>query len=209
MRTIFLGLALLLFASCSKDPINNLTRAESNVYTTNRDTTVNFSVYKTYSISDSMIIRRSDGLTYSSTSQDLAFINAFRQNMQSRGFTQVSRGANPDLGVQLSLVISSNVGVIALPDIWGGWNPGIWGPFDPGWGWGMGPGWGWGGGFATYRVTTALMSTDMFDLRNANANRTLRVIWNGVIQGDEVYEPQTANAQISQLFSQSPYLVSQ
>jgi len=111
--------------------------------------------------------------------------------------------------VQLSLIISSNVGVIALPDIWGGWNPGIWGPFDPGWGWGMGPGWGWGSGFATYRVTTALMSTDMFDLRNANANRALRVIWNGVIQGDEVYEPQTANAQISQLFSQSPYLVSQ
>lgn len=50
MRTILLGLALLLFASCSKDPIDNLSRAESNVYTTNRDTTVNFRVYKTYSI---------------------------------------------------------------------------------------------------------------------------------------------------------------
>jgi hypothetical protein len=209
MRTILLGLALLLFASCSKDPINNLTSEESNVYTTHRDTTVNFRVYNTYSISDSMIVRRSDGITYSSTAQDQAFINAFRQNMQTRGFTQAARGANPDLGVQLSLIINTNVGIIALPDIWNGWNPGFWGPYDPTWGWGMGPGWGWGGGFATYQVTTALMSADIFDLRNAEANRTLRVIWNGVIQGDEVYEPSTANAQISQLFTQSPYLVAQ
>lgn len=204
-------LLTLLLASCSKDPLNNLTREETNVYSTNRDTTINFRLYRTYSISDSLIIRRSNGIQYSSTTQDQAFINAFRQNMQSRGFTQVARGARPDLGVQISLIISTNVGIIALPDIWNGWNPGIWGPFDPGWGWGLGPGWGWGGGggFATYRVTTALMSADIFDLRNASVNQNLRVIWNGVIQGDEVYEPSTANRQISQLFTQSPYLSAQ
>lgn len=210
MRAIFSGLIILFVtASCSKEPLDNLSSAESNVYTTNRDTTVDFRSYKTYSISDSIIIRQSGSIEYSATSQDQAFINAFRQNMAARGFAEVARGSGPDLGIQLSLLINTNVGVIALPDMWTGWNPGFWGPYDPTWGWGLGPGWGWGGSFATYRVTTALMSADIFDLLNAGTNQSFRVIWNGVIQGNEVYEPSTASTQIAQLFLQSPYLVAQ
>ena len=53
-----IGWAMLAFAglatwsSCSKDPLKNLSEEESRIYITNRDSTADFALYKTYSIAD-------------------------------------------------------------------------------------------------------------------------------------------------------------
>ncbi len=42
----------VLFTSCSKDPLANLTESESRIYITDHDSTANFSSFNTYSISE-------------------------------------------------------------------------------------------------------------------------------------------------------------
>ena len=45
-----------IYAGCQKEPLNNLTTDESRIYITDHDSSVNFSNYKTYSISDSVAV---------------------------------------------------------------------------------------------------------------------------------------------------------
>ena len=59
-RTIRLMLLSIItiaaLSSCTKDPLDNMTEEESRIYITNRDSTVSFSSYKTYSIADSVTL---------------------------------------------------------------------------------------------------------------------------------------------------------
>jgi hypothetical protein len=45
-----------IFQSCSKDPLASLTDEESRIYITDHDSTVNFSEFNTFSISDSVAV---------------------------------------------------------------------------------------------------------------------------------------------------------
>ena len=53
-----LGLAgcQCIYTGCTKQPVDNLSTDESRIYITDHDSTVNFSNYKTYSISDSVAV---------------------------------------------------------------------------------------------------------------------------------------------------------
>jgi hypothetical protein len=200
-----LGLGL---SSCQKDPLKNMTASESRIYITNRDSSTNFSNFSTFSIADSVgVIEDNRGVGMSSDDFDAAVINAVRTQMQNRGFTEVARSANPDLGVTVTRIYSNYTGVMAYPDYWGGYG-GFYDPFY----------WGYGGYsyydpiyygptfYSTYQVTQGALSVDILNLKDAATNNQIRPVWSGISRGSGVFNPATAEIQIGAFFEQSPYL---
>lgn len=198
---IIISAVFFLFIGCRKQPLNNLSAEESRVYITNWDATVNFAVFNTFSIADNVLVIDGNSTSFGNLPADAAFIEAFQNQMELRGFTRVSRDNNPDLGIQINRIIRTSTGIIAFPDYWGFWDPFFWG--IPGAGWGFPPFWGIG----TYQVREGLLSADLVDLKNVGENNNqIRVIWNGIIRGSGIFNANTANSQVEQLFEQSPYI---
>jgi hypothetical protein len=202
-----LSLALIGITGCRKDPINALSAEERRIYITNRDESVNFSNYRTFSIADNVVVvNGSSSGQQSSSPADQAFIQAAAAALESRGFVRVERSASPDLGVQVSRIIRTSTGIVSIPDYYGYWDPFFWGGgggFGPGFGgWGMPPLWR----TATYQVQEGMLAIDIVDIKNAQTNNNLRVIWNGMIRGAGINNASTAGSQVNQLFEQSSYL---
>ena len=198
--TALLGVMVLL-ASCSKDPLKNLSEDETRIYITNRDSSVNFASYKTFSISDSVTVVHDQHGAKEYTATDSAYIAAVKKYMQQSGYTLVTREQGPDIGVNVSRVYSTT-GVISYNDYsgyYGGYyDPYYWG--DYGYGYYMPY------GYAVYSVTEGAMSIDMLDLKNAAANKKIDFIWTGLIRGEGIFSATGADAQVKALFDQSTYL---
>lgn len=193
----------VVVSSCTKDPINNLTAEESRIYITNRDSSANFSSYKTYSIADSVaVIDNNSFAGEKATPADLQALAAVRAALESRGYVRVDRSRSPDLGVNVSRLYNTTTNVVNLYDYWGGYG-GYYDPFY--WGYG-GYGYGYPSSYGLVQSTEAMLSVDLLDLKNAAANRTIRVIWNGVIRGSGVFNGDALTSGIQSLFAQSPYL---
>ena len=93
----------LFWGSCRKDPLSNLSSSESRIYITQFDSTVNFTTYKTFSVSDSATLLLNGqyaGLVRDSA--DSLFIADFEQGMSSRGYTLVDSSQSPDLSVNVT-----------------------------------------------------------------------------------------------------------
>lgn len=194
-----LGLAVA-FTGCSKDPLNDLSGEESRIYITNYDQTTNFSALTTFSISDTVTVINDGQVSKQATTTDLAFVNAIKQQMQSRGYTLVGRGANPDIGINVSRVYNTSTGVISYNNYWNDYA----GFYDPYY-------WGYGGynyfmpySYATYSIREGALSIDMLDLKGAN-NNNIKVAWTGLIRGSAIFNS-APGPQIETLFQQSPYL---
>jgi hypothetical protein len=201
-----LALFTLLAAGCRKDPIKNLNEEESRIYITNHDSSVSFSQYQTFSISDSVPVIDGSDVSVQNSQADQAFISAVKAEMQQRGYTLVNRNEHPDLGVTISRIINTSTGVITYDNYYDYYS----GFYDPYY-WGYG-GYGYGPpsfGYATYQVREGLLSVDMADLKNASANNSIKLVWNGMIRGSGIFNPGTAASQVAQLFDQSPYLSKQ
>ena len=204
-----IGLAMLALtgiaglSSCTKDPVGNLTEEESRIYITNRDNNANFSSYKTYSISDSVnVIDNNSFRGGQATAWDVQALAAVRSALESRGYRRVNRNQSPDLGVNVSRLYNTTANLVNLQDYWGGYG----GYYDPYyWGYG-GFGYGYPSTFAYVESTEAMVSVDLLDLKNASANRSINVIWNGVIRGSGIFNNNAANTGVQALFEQSPYL---
>ena len=201
-----LALLMVFAAGCRKDPMNNLNEEESRIYITNHDSTVDFSGYQTFSISDSVVTINGSDVSAQRDPADQAFIAAVRSTLQQRGFTEVQKNEHPDLGVTVSRIINTSTGVISYDNYWDYYS----GYYDPFY-WGYG-GYGWGApswGLATYQVREGLLSVDIADLKNASSNNQIKVIWNGMIRGSGIFDSNTAASQVNQLFAQSAYLSKQ
>src|SRR4249919_2523721 len=83
--------------SCQKESLNNLTPEESRIYVTNHDSSVNFSTYRTYNLTDSVAVIDNGHVTKEITSTDQSYIDAVDKYMQQRGFTKVAKDQSPDL----------------------------------------------------------------------------------------------------------------
>lgn len=185
---------------CTKDPIDNLTNEESRIYITNKDAAINFATFANFNIADSVTVIDGNQVGVQLNNTDQAFISAFSTEMKNRGFAEVPKTGQPELGVRISRIIRTSTGVVTFNDFYGGWNdPFYWG--FPGYGWGI-PTWG----YATYQVQEGMLSIDMVDLKNAAANNQLKVVWNGLIRGSGIFNANTAASQVAALFNQSPYL---
>ncbi len=197
--TAILG-GIVLLSSCSKDPLKNLSDDETRIYITNRDSSVNFASYKTFSISDSVTVVHDRSGTKERTVTDTAYITAVKKYMQQNGYVLVDKSQKPDIGVNVSRVYSTT-GVISYYDYYDYYG----GYYDPYY-WGYGYGYYMPYGYAAYSITEGAISIDMLDLKNAAGNNKIDFIWTGLIRGEGIFSAANADAQVKALFDQSTYL---
>jgi hypothetical protein len=203
MKVLMLALGIGSLASCTKEPLKNLTAEESRIYITDHDSSVNFSSFKTFSIVDTVSIIEDGQLSGKQlTAWDASILNAVAAEMNARGYTQVSRSQNPDLGVNVSRIYNTYNGVMSYPDYWGGYGS----YYDPFY-------WGYPGSsyyfpqrYSIYQITEGAASIDLLDLKTANTTKQIRGVWNGLIRGTGVFNVNNAPSQVKALFDQSPYL---
>lgn len=206
MKTLLLKLGLaclpLAYISCAKDPLKNLNSDESRIYITNHDSSVNFTAYKTYSISDSVAVIEGGESTRQLNDVDQAYLDAAKKYMDMKGYQMVSKDNNPDLGVNLNHIISTSTGVISYGDYWGGYGS-YWDPYY----WGY-PGYGYyiPYAYSIYKIKEGAISIDILDLKSASKNDKIDVIWTGLIRGSGIFNKDVADGQVQSLFDQSPYL---
>ena len=204
-----MGIALLastgmaILSGCAKDPLNNLTEEESRIYITNRDSTVNFASYKTYSISDSVYVIDNNTLaSRENTNWDQSALAAVRNAMEQKGYIRVSPGQSPDLGINVSRLYNTTTNVVDFSDYYGGYG----GYYDPYY-WGYsGYGYNFPPVYGLAENTEAAFSIDLLDLKNAQANNAIKGIWNGLIRGSGIFNSNTISSQVKALFDQSPYI---
>ncbi len=191
-----------MFTSCSKDPLANLTAEESRIYITDHDSTKDFRNYSTFSISDSVAVLNNGQASKQLNETDLAFINAVKNEMQSHGYTLVSKGSSPDLAINITRIYNTSTGIISYSNYYDYYGS-YWDPYDYGYG-----GYGYYSpySYATYSVKEGAISVDMLDLKDAPVTNKIEVIWTGLIRGSGIFNAGTAANQVSMLFNQSPYL---
>ena len=195
--------ALLVAAvGCTKQPLNHLSLDDTNIYITNRDSTANFSSFKTFSITDSVAVIRNNQLSVKTiTPTDSAYIAAVSAQLQQRGYTLVSKTQQPDLGVSLNRIYNTNTAVVDYGDYWGDYY-GYWDPYY----------WGYGGYpyysdyVGVYTTTDGAVAVDLVDLKDATASHKIKSIWSGLIRGEGIISEANASAEVQALFAQSPYL---
>ena len=203
-----IGLLLLLFitifavSSCTKDPLSNMTEEESRIYITNHDSTTNFSLYKTYSIVDSVALVDNNRLAgKEATSWDTEIIDAVQNAMNARGYVKVNRTQTPDLGINISRVYNTSTSLVDLSGYYSSYG----GYYDPYY-------WGYVGydyyfpSYGYYQSTEAALSIDILDLKNASGSQTIKGVWNGVVRGEGIFRSNNVQSQIQTLFDQSPFL---
>ena len=201
---MLLGLAGMSFVytGCTKDPLNNLSTDESRIYITDHDSSVNFSNYKTFNISDSVAVIDNGSMKKQLGAVDSAYINTVTKYMEQDGYTLVSKEQNPDVGVDVNRIISTSTGVISYGDYWGYYDS-YWDSYY----WGY-PGYGYyiPYGYSVYQIKEGAISVDMLDLKNAAQDKKINVIWTGLIRGSGIFDTTVADSQVKALFDQSPYL---
>lgn len=194
----------VIYIGCTKDPLNNLTTDESRIYITDHDSSVNFTNYKTYSISDSVAVIENGQSSHQLNDVDQAYLDAVKKYMNQAGYQMVSKNENPDLGVNVNHIINTSTGVISYGDYWGDYG-GYWDPYY----------WGYPGydyyipyAYSIYSIKEGAISIDMLDLKSASENedKKIDVIWTGLIRGSGIFNTNVADSQVQALFDQSSYL---
>jgi hypothetical protein len=170
----------------------------------NHDSTVNFSAFKTFAISDSVAVINDGKFSKEATATDAAFINAVKSEMVSAGFTLVNRNSSPDLAVNVNRIYNTSTGIISYNNYYDRYG-GYWDPFYYGYG-----GFGYYSpySYATYSIREGAISVDLLNLKNAAAANRINVIWTGLIRGSGIFNASGAGEQIKMLFNQSSYLKS-
>ena len=199
---MYVGLLGILFTSCSKDPLANLTPEESRIYITDHDSTQNFTNFHTFSISDSVAVLNNGQPSKQLNETDQAFINAVKTEMQNDGYTLVNKSANPDVGINITRIYNTSTGIISYNNYYDYYDS-YWDPYY----------WGYSGygyyspySYATYSIKEGAISIDMLNLKDAAAKNKIEVVWTGLIRGSGIFSAATAAQQVKMLFDQSPYL---
>ena len=206
-KILLISAAVMLLAACHKEPYPQDSDNQYLVYTSpGKD--VNFTQFQTFDIADSLlVIGQSDKPMYSQSNNALALIQAFRTNMEKRGFIYTPSDPDADLGIQLTYVIKTERYVQYYDDpYWwldypGYWPSGYWG--------------NWTGFYyprpVTYTYTTNALLTDIVNLTGEEeAGKPLEILWTSYIGGPAGASLQgdikRMEAAIDQAFVQSAYL---
>ncbi|MFD2569830.1 DUF4136 domain-containing protein [Spirosoma soli] len=196
--------------ACRENALNDLSPADSPVYITNYDRSVNFSQYRTFSLPDSVVIESNDRYQTSLGTLESSFVTGVANALTSRGFQRVSQGQPADLGVAVIRVNNRYTGVGVDP--YSSYYSNYW----------YGPGFGGFGGFGgfypyyptyyTYQVSDQYWEIQIVDLKNRPATGTgnnqqqLNVIYDATIRGTDVPDQQAVSTALTTIFNQSPYL---
>lgn len=207
MALLLLGLAMLM-VSCQKDPLKDLMASESRIYITNYDSTADFRSFASFSIADSVgVIEDNRGLGKELTTYDAAVIAAVRGQMEARGYQEVARGDNPDLGITVSRVYNNYTGLISYPAYWDRYGS-FYDPFY----------WGYGGYnyyspmyygptfYSTYQVTQGALTVDILNLKDAETDNSIHPVWSALSRGSGTFNAVNVESLVKAFFDQSPYL---
>jgi hypothetical protein len=191
-------LAATIFWGCQPEP-DAKDLIDQLVVSTNYDPESDFKAYTTYAIpTDTIgfISNNSDDTLIVGNTYARPVINAIKAGLNERGYTQVSKGQNPDIGVNVLVVNDFNVfqQVVYPPGYYGGYygyNSWYYYPY-----------------INTYAYNTGVLIIEVVDLKNRTPDNKVRVIWDAYM-GD-VYSSidlvkQSVDA-IGQAFVQSPYI---
>ena len=193
--------------ACNQNAVNDLSPADSPVYITNYDRSINFSQYKTFSLPDSVIIQSNDSYAAVRNSISDQFVTDVTSGLTAKGFQRVSRGQTADLGVAIIRVNNQYTGIASNPYSY----------YSSYWGGGLG-GYGYGGyspyypSYYTYQVTDQYWEIQIVDLKNSPTAGTgtnqqqLNVIYDATIRGTDVADTQAVTAAVTAIFNQSSYL---
>lgn len=120
-------------------------------------------------------------------------LNALRQNLNSRGWTEVNSDANPELEILPSAFETTFVFL---------YDPGYWCWYYPCWGW-IYP-----GPIPTGSFTTGTVLVQMTD-PNAVENNEIPIVWlaayNGLLQGSDDNVVDRLNRNLDQAFAHPPF----
>ena len=205
-RLIPILLAVFAFAACEKDPDMDKLDNDYLVYT-NYDKKADFKQFSTYYIPDSVLVigDKKDPEYWKGEAAE-AIINAYKENLNSKGFTYTDNKDADDLGIQVSYVQSTYYFTdYGHPEWW--WNyPGYWDA----------PYWGnWGGWYypyvVNYSITTNSFLTEIMNLKAPEGEKQkLPVLWSSFLSGPASYSGKVNQTlvvrAINQSFAQSPYL---
>lgn len=219
-RYLFFAAALILAASCQKEPSASDFDGEFLVYTAHSDNVTDFSAYGTFTVADSLLSIDGDEGSLFLNDWAKTVRNQYIDEMESLGYTYVDTGmadsdldmkvpGNPaaDLAVQISYIVSTSYFTSFYPTspYWwsaypGYWYPGYWGN------WGY-----WGYSFpVTYSYSSHSLLTEMVDLTEEQGDdKPLNVVWNSFIDGSISNSREDAarfSRAITQSFRQSEYL---
>ena len=197
--------------ACRDNAISDLGPDDQAVYITNRDRSIDFTQYKTFSLPDSVVVESNDSYRPSLTTIESQFVTSVANGLTGRGFQRISAGKPADLGVAVIRVNNRYTGV--------GVNPNSY--YSNYWGGGFGGGFGGFGGFNdpflvpsyyTYQVSERYWEIRIVDLKNRTTNATnpdqnqLRVVYSATVRGSEITDTATAQQAVTAIISQSPYL---
>jgi hypothetical protein len=204
LKLIALLAIVALAASCYGDPDQN-TLSSDLVVGTDRDLNVDFQIYKTYHISNTITNITDDrNDTILEGPDALRIVNKIKENLNGLGYTFVEKNENPDLAVIPAIIQITNVGGVCS-GWWGGY------PGYPGGGyWGY-PGYGYNYPYCGYySYNTGSLTIDMIDLINTDTTTNLNAVWSsimfGVLSSSGNTNVDKALKAIDQAYSQSPYL---
>ena len=195
--------------ACRENAVNNLSPADSPVYITNYDRSINFGQYKTFSLPDSVIIQSNDSYATVRNSISDQFVTNVASALTAKGFQRVSKGQTADLGVAIIRVNNQYTGIASNPNSY----------YSNYWGYGGGYG-GFGGygyspsypSYYTYQVSDQYWEVQIVDLKNSPAASTgsneqqLSVIYDATVRGTDITDQQAVNTAVTAIFNQSPYL---
>ncbi len=177
MKQFFLILAgaLLLF-SCKKDP--DFDKLNNNLLVqTGYDSSTIFRAYKTYAISDTINV--ASNLTdknYWADNQSTAIINQIKTNMANIHFSLVKKVDKPDIAVNVTFIKNIQQSIYYDPYWWD--NSYYYGSMY----WGYSYPYSYGYATVTSTSNTAYL-IEIVDLKNAQANQKLKIIWNATLTG--------------------------
>jgi hypothetical protein len=209
-RLVPILLILPFFFACHPEP-DSKQLIDQLAVATNYDANTDFSKYKTYAIATDTIglisNKTSDTIIVASKSQfPRPVITAVKSNLDSRGYQQVDRMADPDLGINILVVNDFNVfQQVVYPNYYGG-GFGYPGSYYSGY-------YGYNSFYSypyinTYAYNTGVLIVEIVDLRNRSLDNKVKVVWDAYL-GD-VYSTldlvQESVDAVNQAFSQSPYL---
>lgn len=206
MKRIFIiTAAVLSLWACQPEP-DTLRLLDELVVSTNYDTDKDFTAYATYSMATDTIgfVSNRNPIDTIIVQQESDFprpvLQRIAANLNSLGYTRVSKDDNPDLRINVYVINDYNLFQQVI-------YPNYYYPSYYGYGYGYGSYYGYPY-VNTYAVNTGSLVIEMLDLRTITPDQKVKVIWNAFM-GD-VYNTvdlikQTEKA-IDQAFAQSPYL---
>ncbi|MEI7492133.1 MAG: DUF4136 domain-containing protein [Bacteroidota bacterium] len=199
LRLTFIALGILAMVSCSKYPTSSSRLLEDLAVLTQYDVNTNFGLYKKYSIVDTVYYITDKGTQKVISANSQILINQIIGNMNARGYQQVAKSANPDLGINVSVIKTTTT--VYYP----GWYWDYPGYYPPNW-------WGYNGGYyypyyPTYysSYSTGTMVIEMVNFKKI-VNNKVPVVWNAYIRGllTDTHTASDITGAIDQAFTQTP-----